>query len=450
MDLLQSLIDPQSSQGGGASFGQTQGAIAPGQSAAPGGQTSTPLAEVVVQAKKRMAPPAQSVAPPANPGPLAAPPNIGTPQVDPGVPDQTPQPPGINYDNSGAAQAVNSAISGEHPRGGMANSGVYGLLPQGLQHGTMRNILGALGDALLVSGGRQPAYEERMQRQELGQAMAGMDINDPSSVAAASQRALATGATGGADIYDKSTALAEQARLRQQYMEYNNTYRTGMLGVRQEAQQAQAAGIADRYRPQIGGMLSGIKDPAIYAQKYQSLAPLAKQIGGPLATPASLWSIPEPGAWTPDLTGTYGMTSNNIQQASDRSAQRNVSMRNADVNAGARVQAAGISASRPSATTEIQGLEQAETDGSATPAQTARFNYLTTHATGRAPRPLLNTGGGGTAPPAVPASTNRNAAVSYQGGVPVFTVEQARAHATPGNSGKHFYIQGQPGLQVFH
>jgi len=69
MDLLQSLIDPQSSQGGGASFGQTQGAIAPGQSAAPGGQTSTPLAEVVVQAKKRMAPPAQSVAPPANPGP---------------------------------------------------------------------------------------------------------------------------------------------------------------------------------------------------------------------------------------------------------------------------------------------------------------------------------------------------------------------------------------------
>ena len=47
------------------------------------------------------------------------------------------QMPGINYNNTQAADAVKSALQGEGtPQGGMANPGLYGILPQGLQHGT--------------------------------------------------------------------------------------------------------------------------------------------------------------------------------------------------------------------------------------------------------------------------------------------------------------------------
>jgi hypothetical protein len=46
-------------------------------------------------------------------------------------------------------------------QGGGGNPGIYGLLPPNLQHGTLRNILGAIGDAFLVGSGREPTYAEQ-------------------------------------------------------------------------------------------------------------------------------------------------------------------------------------------------------------------------------------------------------------------------------------------------
>ncbi len=43
-------------------------------------------------------------------------------------------------------------------QGDDGNPGIYGLLPPNLQHGTLRNILGAIGDAFLVGSGREPTY----------------------------------------------------------------------------------------------------------------------------------------------------------------------------------------------------------------------------------------------------------------------------------------------------
>lgn len=413
MDLLNSLINPQpqgNSGGGGAlSFGQTAGAINPGQSTAPGGQTTTPVSELVVNAKRRQQNPQPS--PQGLPAPdtsqVSSPfsPAVSPAQPPTGV-DQSTQPAGMDYNNSGAASAVNSAIQGEHPEGGMANPGIYGLLPSNLQHGTLRNVLGALGDALLVSGGRQPQYEARMQNQEIGQAMAGMDINDPQSVAAATQRVAATGATGSPEMADKLQTQAESAALRKQYMEYNQDYRNGILNARQEQIDANRANIADRYRPQIGGMFAGVKDAATYATKYASLAPLAKQIGGPEATPASLWSIPEPGNWTPDLMTGYGMTVNNDQQASDRAAGRATSTINAGIAAGSREGAAGISgrahlgaasmeAAKPTEGTIMSGLISKQNAGQTlSPSEQAYFNSKTQIRSGaRSLPPGLTVGG---------------------------------------------------------
>lgn len=403
MDILSSLISPQAGQSA-LGFGQQSSAVDPGQSIAPGGQTSTPLDELMVQGKPRQqAAGPVSMLPPSNSPDMAPAPDNPTFRAPV---KQGPQDSTINYDNSQQSHDVNSALAAEGtPPGGMANPGLYGLLPQNLQHGTLRNALGALGDALLVSGGRQPQYEQRMQQQQIGQAMAGMDINDPQSVQAAVQRVAATGAPGAAEMADKIQQQAEQAMLRKQYMEYNNDYRTGMLGARQDAVQAQKAAIADRYRPQIGGMLNGVKDAATYNTKYQSLVPLAKQLGGPDATPASVWSLPEPGAWSPELTAGYGTTAGQQLQSSDRGLQRAQSQTNAEINAGSRTRAAGISAGAHVQGANIQAgagtqarirqLQPLIDSGKATPAQQQEWAHYTSvpRGGGRSLPPGLTPGG---------------------------------------------------------
>lgn len=342
----------------------------------------------------------QMQAPPADPGPLQGAPQAGPMDPpDPGTP-QTQQPPGINYNNTGAVNAVHSALQDEGPpQGGSTNPGVYGLLPQHLQHGTLRNILGALGDAFLVGHGDQAQYRPRMERQEVGNAMAGMDINDPQSVQAAVQRVAATGAPGAAEMADKLQQQAEQAQLRRQYMEYNQQYRQQVMDDRHTRTDAQQAQVADRYRPQVGGMLSGVKDAATYATKYHSLEAIARQIGGADATPASLWSIPEPGNWTPELTASYGMTSNNQQQSADRASNRanNIDVAHiragatttaAGINAGGHIAAAGVSNQRPSEANFMNDYAARRKAGGTTSAEEdARFAHDTQVSRGRRPSP---------------------------------------------------------------
>jgi len=414
-DILSSLLSAPPS--GSTAFGQTAGAIDPGQATGPGAQSSTPLSELIVQGKAGKAggplapPPITTGLPSATMMPSPQSPSIASAPADTSTP-QGATPSGINYNNSQQAQDVQSAVAGEPaPQGGMANPGLYGLLPQNLQHGTLRNVLGALGDAFLVSGGKAPQYEQHMQGQAEGNAMAGVDINDPQSVQAAAQRIAATGYPGAQEMADKLTQQGEQAALRKQYMEYNQSYREQMVGVRQAAQQAQAAAVADRYRPQVGGMLSGVKDAATYNTKYQSLAPLAKQLGGPDATPASVWSIPEPGAWTPELTDGYGQTAGQQLMSTDRGLQRGQSQTNAEIAAGSRTRAAGISAGahvaganiQAGATTQarVRELQPLIDSGKATPGQQQEWAHYTqtSHGGGRGLAPGL-TPGGAHAPPA--------------------------------------------------
>ena len=326
--------------------------------------------------------------------PVASPPNLGKAQM--------PVPPRLNYDNSGDAAAINQAASVSHPQGGSPNPGIYGLLPASMQHGTLRNVIGAISDAFLARDGQKPEYANSMARQQIGQAQAGMDINDPDSVAAASQRIANTGAPGSLEIAHQNTELAEQAAIRKQTLEYNNDYRQSMLGIRQNAQQAQASAIADRYLPQIGPPLTKATTPEAYTSAYQRLIPLAKRLGG---APEDVFpGVVRPEEWQPGIMQNFGMTANNQQVSSDKREQRYQSQVNAGINAGGRSAAAAISANRPSPTTEIQQLTARIHNGTATAEDQQRWAKINAMPRGtRGLPPGLNGGGntgGGLPPPA--------------------------------------------------
>jgi hypothetical protein len=273
---------------------------------------------------------------------------------------QGPQGAPFNYDNSTAAGAVNDALAGEPgSRGGMANSGIYGLLPPGLQHGTLRNVLGALGDAFLVGSGRQPVYEPRMENQQIGQAMAGADPNDPNSMYAAAQRVAATGSPGSVQDADQMIKNTNDLAL-------HNWYRTNMINDRNN-------NIFARLGPMAQGAVSGSANKDDYAARYAVLDKRAKMID-PTADASSAFGIPLPEDWY--KTPGYGMTSN--QQAVDnaRTAQRGQSQTNAEIAAGSRVNAAGISAgggirraqieaSKPTSATIDQGIIEKMNKGQA-------------------------------------------------------------------------------------
>ena len=341
-------------------YGQSAGAVAPGQSVSDQSQGGTPVSELVVNAQKKAAP--QSVGPLTppmqDPGPLSAPLSYNPPAPAPQA-DQTPQGTSLNYNNSDAVKAVQNADMANQPiPGGTSSPGLYGLLPPSMQHGTLRSLLGNLGDAI-SGGGSTAKYAQMMERQQIGDAMAGIDYDNPASVEAAMQRVAATGAPQSIETADNLQKNFNDVQLRKAQMEANASYRDALIADRQQRTQDQQAQTAQRYMPQLGGLLKNVKTPVDYGRVYDAYGPLAKQLGGPNATPASVWGLPEKEAWQPGMTDNWGITgyqqdeSQNRQAAIAQSNTNNVrstgvSRANALTSAGARVQAARIGAgSRP-------------------------------------------------------------------------------------------------------
>jgi hypothetical protein len=427
-DILSSLIS--STGGSNASspllMGQTAGAIDPGQTTQPGASAGTPVSELVVQAKRRaqpQAPSAQMVPQTAtDASSLVSSPNYN-PAPSPTVSqtDQSPQGAGLNYNNSDAVRALTQAERGDAPQsinGG--NPGLYGLLPQNLQHGTLRNVLGALGDAMLVGAGRQPSYADSMGRQQVGNAMAGVDYNDPASVSAAMQRVAATGAPGSIGYADSMQKNYNDVQLKMAQQQSLNAYRDSMVDAKTQTVRDQQAMYANRFQPQIGGILNsggGTKDAATYGRKWDSLVGLAKQIGGPNADPSSVFGLPAKEVWQPGMTDGWGMTANNDQMSQDRSAQRAQSNTNNVRSTGAGVQEAGIRAGASIQSAKINAASHPQSEAgldsylasritaanSGGPPLTAgEISLVNKRFTpGRTQRPLLisPTGGGGTTAP---------------------------------------------------
>lgn len=328
-----------------------------------------------------------------------------SPQAPDAGAEQSPQPNHFNYNNSAQSGAVNDALTAEGtPQGGSANPGIYGLLPKSMQHGTLRNVLGALGDAFLVQSGHAPVYGPRMEQQKIGQAMAGYDPSDPASVQAAIQRVASTGAPGAAEMADKMQKNANEIALRKQIMEQTAQYRQGMTDNRND-------NALQRMTPLIGGMVAGATDKASYASAYQRAEAIAQRIGPQYH--ASDFGLVAPEDWTPAASATAGLTHNNLLVSGDKAAQRQVSMRDTDVSARSRVQAAGVSAGRPVDAAILQGLITKQNSGQTlTPAEQAAFNHFTQVSKGgrSLPAGLVVGGAGGAHPPggAVPQPSDVN------------------------------------------
>lgn len=319
--------------------------------------------------------------------------------VDKGA-SQGAQMPGLNYNNSMQAGAVNDAISGEPAlRGGMANPGLYGILPQGLQHGTLRNMLGALGDAFLVGSGHQAQYEPRMQRQEIGRAMAGYDPNDPAATQAAIQRIASTGAAGSPEMADKLEQNFQSAQLRKQLMEQNNNYK-------QQTIQARNDSLFNRMNPVAQADLAQAKDADDYKARLARWNTRLKAID-PSQDAVTAFGVPE--EFTPGgVASTAGMTNQQITQHGDRQSGQDTSRRNTDVRAGATIKAAGISAGsrnyatdvgadKPTSANILQGLIDKQNKGEKlTSSEQAAFDHMTqVSKKGRSLPPGLTTPGGG-------------------------------------------------------
>lgn len=271
---------------------------------------------------------------------------------------QKPQEVPFNYDNSRAAAAVNQAQGANHPLGGSANPGIYGLLPEKMQHGTLRNVLGAIGDAFLVQSGHDPQYRPRMERQEIGQALAGYDPEDPASVQAAIQRLAGTGAAGSIDLANDLTKNYENAKLRKAQQDESAQYHKDTISTRQ-------ATIYGTMAPRVQGLFHNVTDPQDYARKYQIADGIAKRIN-PDDDATSAFGLVPPDQWQPGMESGYGMTENQHVVSEDKSKQRQTSERNTDVNAGSRVQAAKIGAGGHVAAAKISAGRDSE----------AQFNQL--------------------------------------------------------------------------
>lgn len=312
---------------------------------------------------------------------------------------------GNGYDNSMAVHQVQQAnVLDQPPPGGYGKSpGIYGLLPDGLQHGTLRSILGSIGDAMLIGSGHEPMYRQNQQRLAEGNALAGYDSNDPASVQAAISRLASTGAPGALDAADKLQQSAESVQLRKTQMDYNNIQRQAM---NQNRDQVRLQGML----PSVGGMLGGVDSSAKYDQAYDQIARRTKSIGQGY-DPEDL-GLPAKGTWTPGATSGFGMTANNEQVSADKGAQRNVSVsNNANTNAsreraagtaaGAHVAAASIGANKPTDGTILQALTDKQNAGKTlTPAEQIVWKKLTNVRSGGAGvglAPGLTPGGPGAA-----------------------------------------------------
>lgn len=261
---------------------------------------------------------------------------------------QTDKGPGLDYNNSSSVSAVQQALSGAPPQGGSTNPGVYGLLPANLQHGTLRNVLGALGDAFLVGSGGKATYGPRMDRQAIGNAMAGYDQNPQAAI----ERIAGTGAEGAPEMADKLEQNYQTAQNRKVQMEYTQTYRDQLNSIKQ-------SDAIRKVTPIIGGLVRGAKDAPGYTRAFQQANALLSRFG----TSAAEQGLPDPQDWTPGMTDTYGMTSNNEQVSDDRGSERGVQMRGQDMgqdNANNRnrttIEAANISANKPTSVGLLEGI----------------------------------------------------------------------------------------------
>lgn len=219
------------------------------------------------------------------------------PQVEP------PPPPPRNPFTEDYLQLASQAQQSQRqlPRvSGGTNTGLFGFLPPEQQTSRWRDILGAIGDGLLIGAGAQPMYLPRRDARLQGQALLGYQ-SDPQS---ALERLAQTGAPGSLDLmkslqteYQRSEDRAAQREMTQEY--------------RNEVNRLKKEKVLQDLSRVVPGVLARATTPELYTSAWERLDQMARRIDDKLdATTA--FGIPYPEDWTPEMTAWYGVTGNQM------------------------------------------------------------------------------------------------------------------------------------------
>lgn len=204
---------------------------------------------------------------------------------------RTPDRPSVSNSGDFSRSIYNNAPDIEMAKQGQAMSGHKRSMG-----GTLRDVLGILGDAMLVHSGKSPIYSAAVQNKKIADAMTGFQ-SDPR--AAAGRLAAIPGAAKQAqDMYDSS----EQQQLRMETQKSNENYKQSLEADRQDKRNTNTmqyvAGILK------AGAATG--DPKKYSDAYKRAQEYASQRN---IDDISQYGAPDQ---LEDAQSGFGMTANQV------------------------------------------------------------------------------------------------------------------------------------------
>jgi len=221
-------------------------------------------------------------------------------------PPQTPVPAQTQNRNPYSPEFIQLAQEAQQsqrqlPRvSGGTNTGLFGFLPPEQQTSRWRDILGAIGDGLLIGAGAQPMYLPRRDARLQGQALLGYQ-SDPQS---ALERLAQTGAPGSLDLmkslqteYQRSEDRAAQREMTQEY--------------RNEVNRLKKEKVLQDLSKIVPGVLARATTPELYASAWDRLDQMVRRIDD-TRDATTAFGIPYPEDWTPEMTAWYGVTGNQM------------------------------------------------------------------------------------------------------------------------------------------
>ena len=270
----------------------------------------------------------------------------------------------VGYDNSEDLAAIQQAQAKDAsvaPTNSGAGTGLVNMIPNSLPGaGTLRNVLGTLGDAFLIQAGHQPAYAAQQYRQQIANAAAGMDTNPQAAIG----RLYASSAPGAQQEASTANNAYQTQQLRQSEQESLNNWRQGNQQIASDREAAVAAAKRNTMEAGYGSVLQGRLAAAAAAaktdpSKWQAATAWAKKYASE-AAPDGKPRLPNFDAESdaPDKVDDYvngqGLTASQFarnQTSQDSIAERGnaAAARNATTQRGQNL-AAGSAANRTSNT----------------------------------------------------------------------------------------------------
>lgn len=323
-----------------------------------------------------------------------------------------------SYDNKSAANSVLRAMAAEPDAPGAPPGkahGIWGLLPQNMQHGTLRDSLGMLGDMFLMGSGRNMQYTPHLQQQQNAIALAGygqpsnggqvptgetdkdgqpvMRAMTPeerqASIYSNSQKAIermmATGNPGTGQQGIQMEENLNNANIHRDQLTMMNQYRQQQIEARNQAN-------LQRMTPYIGGLAGQAKDAAGYQKVHDQAEAMAQRIGPDYH--ASDLGLPDPKDWTPGMSlGVTGGQTLHAQTSEDSIAERGGAAAQAHQDRMYHYQHPNFAPRQPTAATLDAGIINKLNQGiPLSPGEQQYWNRRQNGTRGGA-RPLLTTGG---------------------------------------------------------